>query len=131
MDTLHVYGKLIALAAVVVAIVLAALPSPAQTTTPCNETIAKYCKDVIPGGGRIMKCLNDHRDDQSIACKDWVDDQLKSLNELMTMCSQEIAILCRIDPPEKVRMYLCLLDNYTALKVDCRSKLGEIRDRLK
>jgi Golgi apparatus protein 1 len=131
MVAMHVYGKRLALAAAVIAIVLAAVPSTAQITTPCNETITKYCKDVVPGSGRIMKCLNDHRDDQSIACKDWVEDQQKSMNELIAMCPEEIATLCKIDPPDKVRIYLCLLDNYIALKVDCRSKLGEIRDRLK
>jgi hypothetical protein len=131
MVTMHVYGKLIALAAAVIAMVLAALPSHAQITTPCNETIAKYCKDVVPGSGRIMKCLNDHQDDQSIACKDWVEGQQKSVNELIAVCPEEIGTLCKIDPPDKVRIYLCLLDNYIALKMDCRSKLGEIRDRLK
>jgi len=107
------------------------LPVEAQITGPCAETVAKYCKDAIPGGGRIMKCLNDHRDDQSIACKDWVEDQLKSLNELMAVCPEEIATLCKSSPADKVSMYYCLLDNYIALRVDCRSKLGEIRDRLK
>jgi hypothetical protein len=78
-----------------------------------------------------MKCLNDHRDDQSMACKDWVEDQLKSLNELMAVCPEEIATLCKSAPADRVSMYYCLLDNYIALRIDCRSKLGEIRDRLK
>jgi len=131
MVTMHVYGKRLALTATVIAIILAALQSPALTTTPCDETIAKYCKDVVPGGGRIMKCLDDHRDDQSIACKDWVEDQQKSLQELIAVCPEEIATLCKSAPPNKVSIYYCLLDNYVALKIDCRSKLREIRDRLK
>ena len=126
-----VIAKRLCLAVAVLCIVVAAQPSPAEVYTPCNETIAKFCKDVIPGGGRIMKCLNDHRDDQSIACKDWVDDQLKSLNELMATCPVEIATHCKSEPADKVRIYYCLLDNYISLRVECRSKLGEIRDRLK
>ena len=106
-------------------------PAEAQITGPCSETVSKVCKDVIPGGGRIMKCLNDHRDDQSIACKDWVEDQQKSMRELMAVCPEEIAILCKSAPADKASMYYCLLDNYVGLKVECRSKLGEIRDRLK
>jgi hypothetical protein len=86
---------------------------------------------VIPGNGRIMKCLNDHRDDQSLFCKDWLEEQQKSVKELIAVCPEEIATLCKGGPPDKVRIYLCLLDNYIALKVDCRSKLREIRDRLK
>jgi hypothetical protein len=114
-------------------LVCAAAPasSEAQIAGPCSETVTKVCKDVVPGGGRIMKCLNDHRDEQSIACKDWIEDQQKSMRELMAVCPTEIATLCKSVPADKASMYYCLLDNYIALKVDCRSKLGEIRDRLK
>jgi hypothetical protein len=118
-------------AAMLLACVMMATPSPAEVTGPCRETIIKYCKDVVPGGGRIMRCLNEHRDDQSIACKDWLEDQSKSINELMSACPEEIAKLCNIDPPDKFRIFLCLNDNYVSLKMDCRSKLGEIKDRLR
>ena len=105
--------------------------APAQVQTPCNETMAKYCKDVIPGNGRIMKCLNDHRDDQSIVCKDWIEEQQKNMQELMATCPEDIARWCRNTSPDKLSVYFCLLDNYVSLRMDCRSKLGEIRDRLK
>lgn len=85
---------------------------------------------MIPGG-RIMKCLNDHRDDQSIAYKDRVADQQKDMRELMTVCPEEIAMLCSFTPPDRARIYYCLLENDISLKVDCRSKLAEIRDKLK
>ena len=125
------FGGLLRVAVLALACMSAALPSPAGVQTPCSETINKYCKDVVPGGGRIMKCLDDHLDDQSIACKDWVDDQQKSLQELIAVCPEEIATLCKSAPPNKVSIYYCLLDNYVALKIDCRSKMREIRDRLK
>ena len=131
MVTMRVYGKLFTLATAVITIVLAAQPSPSQTATPCNETIAKYCKDVIPGNGRILKCLNDHRDDQSIVCKDWIEEQQKNMQELMAVCPEDIARWCRNTSPDKLSVYFCLLDNYVSLRMDCRSKLGEIRDRLK
>jgi len=124
-------GRLLCLAAVVLAAVLGAPPSPAQVAGPCAETVTRYCKDVVPGGGRLMKCLNEHRDDQSIACRDWVEDQQKSVNDLIAACPEEIATLCSVDPTDKIRIYLCLQGNYTSLRLDCRSKLGEIRDRLK
>ena len=125
------FAKWFCLAAAVLAAVLVAPPSPAQIAGPCAETVAKFCKDVVPGDGRLAKCLNEHRDDQSIACRDWVADQQKSVNDLIAACPEEIATLCSVDPTDKIRIYLCLMGNYTALKVDCRSKLGEIRDRLK
>ena len=102
----------------------------AQVAGPCADTVAKYCKDVTPGGGRIMKCLDDHRDDQSIVCKDWLADQFKSLKELNTVCAEEIGRLCSFDTTDYLRIYRCLNDNYVALKLDCRAKLREIKDRL-
>jgi hypothetical protein len=110
--------------------VVTSVPSEAQITGPCAETVTKYCKDVTPGGGRIMKCLNDHRDDQSMACRDWLQDQNKSLKELNTSCAKEIASLCSFDASDSLRIYRCLEDNYIALKSDCRDKLREIKDRL-
>ncbi len=108
------------------------VPAAAQTQLPgpCAETVEKYCRDVVPGAGRVMKCLNDHRDDQSPFCRDWIAEQQKSLKDLNTACYEEIAKLCRIDPPNGLMIFQCLNDNYAGLKLDCRDKLREIKDRL-
>jgi hypothetical protein len=113
----------------VLACMALALTAQAQVSGPCAETITKYCGDVIPGEGRLLKCLNDHRDDQSIACRDWLEAQQKSLKELNEACFEEIAKLCSFDPPDSMRILRCLEDNYVGLKLDCRTKLREIKDR--
>lgn len=126
----RMFGKRLGLAAAVLAAVLGAPPSPAQVAGPCAETVTKYCKDVVPGGGRIMKCLNDHRDDQSSACKDWLEEQNKSLKELNVACTEEIAVLCNASSANSVSIFICLDGNYVALKSACRDKLREIKDRM-
>jgi hypothetical protein len=118
------------LTTVVIAILVLSLPALAQVGGPCAETITKYCKDVIPGDGRVMKCLNDHRDDQSIACKDWIEDQQKRLKGLNEACYEEISVLCKNYPPEGVLIFQCLLSSYSALKLDCREKIREIKEHL-
>jgi hypothetical protein len=122
--------RLLLAGAFLVLCVAMSLRSDAQIAGPCAETVTKYCSDVTPGGGRIMKCLSDHRDDQSMACRDWLQDQNKSLKELNTSCTEEISRLCSFDAADSVRIYRCLEDNYIALKSDCRDKLREIKDRL-
>lgn len=109
---------------------VSALTAQAQVPGPCADTITKYCRDVIPGEGRLMKCLNDHMDAQSIACKDWIAEQQKSLKELNTACYEEISKLCGAGNPDSIRIFQCLNLNYVALKLDCREKIREIRDRL-
>lgn len=35
----------------------------------CSDDVQKYCKDVKPGRGRIVKCLKEHEKDLSPECK--------------------------------------------------------------
>lgn len=39
------------------------------TGSACKEDVAKLCKWVVPGGGRIIKCLFKNEDKLSEACK--------------------------------------------------------------
>lgn len=55
---------------------LAASPAWAQDTaglavlrTGCREDAQKFCANVQPGGGRILQCLNEHKDSLSDQCK--------------------------------------------------------------
>jgi len=50
----------------------------AEEELPCAEEIAKYCKDVKPGGGRILDCLNEHQKDLSVSCKNKLEESKKS-----------------------------------------------------
>ena len=131
MGTTKRSGVILHAAAFLLIFAVAPVLSVAQSTGPCAETVTKYCKDVTPGGGRIMKCLSEHRDDQSVACKDWLEDQNRSLKDLNTSCRSDIASLCSFSNPDSIIIYRCLEDNYVSLKSDCRDKLREIKDRMK
>ncbi len=43
----------------------------------CKGDYDKFCKGTIPGGGRVIACLNKQRDQLSNACKQIVDAQKK------------------------------------------------------
>lgn len=45
-----------------------------QVREACREDIARLCKDVQPGGGRIRECLRAHQDEVSEGCKVAVRD---------------------------------------------------------
>jgi hypothetical protein len=36
----------------------------------CAEDIAKFCQDVQPGGGRLVRCLKEHADEISAECRE-------------------------------------------------------------
>ena len=47
----------------------------AEQRTACKGDYDKYCTGTIPGGGRIIACLNKQRDALSEACKKVLDAQ--------------------------------------------------------
>ena len=52
--------------------VLAQTPTAAQRAA-CKPDFDKYCAGTMPGGGRILACLNKQRDQLSDACKKALD----------------------------------------------------------
>ena len=49
----------------------------AEQRAACKPDFDKYCTGTIPGGGRIVACLNKQHDALSDACKKVVDAQKK------------------------------------------------------
>ena len=47
----------------------------AEQRAACKGDYDKYCTGTIPGGGRIIACLNKQRDALSEACKKVLDAQ--------------------------------------------------------
>jgi hypothetical protein len=48
-----------------------------EQRTACKADYQKYCSGMMPGGGRIIACLNKQRDSLSDACKRILDAQMK------------------------------------------------------
>ncbi|MGZ6395209.1 MAG: cysteine rich repeat-containing protein [Pseudobdellovibrionaceae bacterium] len=42
------------------------IPEPLKD---CEDVYNKYCKEIEPGGGRIIRCLNAHEAELNEACK--------------------------------------------------------------
>ncbi len=58
------------LAAAVLSVgVAAAADAPPAAKNPCADDVAKYCKDVKPGEGRIVRCLKEHDTELSTECR--------------------------------------------------------------
>ena len=47
----------------------------------CKDDLQKFCKDVQPGGGLIAKCLKEHHDAHTDACKAAFDKRASRFKE--------------------------------------------------
>ena len=123
------YGMLAGLMIMVVLFVAPTAQGFDMKDNPCAETVNKYCSNVIPGNGRIMKCLREHEADQSLQCKDWIDSTMKKTSDLISVCAQESAKLCSAYGNDTMALVFCLNANYPVLRMDCQAKIREILDR--
>ena len=46
-----------------------AAPALADVRTACKQDLETFCKAVKPGDGRLVKCMAEHREKLSGACK--------------------------------------------------------------
>jgi hypothetical protein len=72
--------RIVLLAAAISLISLNAAGAPDFTVeqrAACKADYDKFCKGTMPGGGRVLACLNKQHDQLSDGCKKVVDAQKK------------------------------------------------------
>jgi Cysteine rich repeat len=92
-----------------------ALPARADLTSACLRDYLRFCSTVVPGEGRVAKCLNANRASLSPACGEAF--------AAVASCRPEIERFCRSVPgPAQVKS--CLQGKATQLGETCRQNLS-------
>ncbi len=115
--------------AVLLAFPAAASPAEPAEQRPCMDELEKFCKEVQPGEGRIIICLQEHDRELSTVCRDKVQSILKRVDEAKQACGQDIAKFCPDVKPGGGRLIKCLSPNFNELAPACREKFGPIKAR--
>jgi hypothetical protein len=97
----------------------------------CADDIEKYCKDVKPGGGRLLKCLKAHEKELSASCCAKIGELEGIITECEQACSGDIARFCKEVQPGGGRILKCLQGHDKELSSSCSAKLEMIGKRFK
>jgi hypothetical protein len=98
---------------------------------PCGPDIEKHCASAERGGGGIGRCLRQHEQDLSPACRDHVaarhEQMRKRADAVAAACKSEVAKHCPDHEPGEGGLIRCLRDHDADLSKECRAALPERR----
>jgi hypothetical protein len=105
----------------------------AKLQSACAKDIKRYCKDVTPGEGRVIYCMQAHEDKISPQCTFELEDELTSvqnslddLKNAISACKAEITGICAKIIPGQGRIAACLLANKSTASKDCAGAIERI-----
>jgi hypothetical protein len=101
----------------------------AQEQLICADDIEKYCKEIKPGGGRILNCLKSHETELSISCKAKIEELKGIIKDAEQACSGDITQFCKEVQPGGGRIIKCLREHDKELSSSCSAKLEMISKR--
>jgi hypothetical protein len=96
---------------------------------PCKDDVQKFCKDVKPGGGRIVKCLKEHEADLSDSCKAAQSKAKEKVSEAKESCNDDVQKYCKGVQPGQGRIVKCLADNKDKLSGSCKGVIDNIEKK--
>ena len=92
----------------------------------CSADYQRFCRGVLPGGGRILRCLSRHADVVSQPCFQALAAWGLTAVNAFKMCLPDLAALCRGAPPQSGPALACLQENAGKLSKACRDSLAEL-----
>jgi len=90
----------------------------------CAEDVAKYCKGIEPGGGRVTSCLKANEAGLSAACMEEQQVMQWRTRRAPEECADDVIELCGTVRPVDRRIVRCLLQNEKVVSNECRNRLN-------
>jgi multidrug efflux system outer membrane protein len=99
-------------------------PGASSPLQPCAEEFERFCKDVRPGRGMMILCLDQRRDQLSAVCRDKVSGALARIEKARHDCAPDIASFCSGVEPGEGRLLSCLKKKLGKITPTCRDHVG-------
>ncbi len=104
---------------------LGALEARAEGRGPCARDIETFCKDVQPGGGRIVNCLKEHESELSQACRERGQEVKAKVKDAQQACRGDVEQFCKDVQPGGGRIVKCLKEHEAQLSAGCKEQMGQ------
>ena len=111
---------------IVVVLSLFALPFSASAEDPCKVDAQNQCKNIPPGGGRIVACLKAHETDLSLPCKQKLAAGDAKMEKIKQACQPDAEKLCKGIKPGEGRIAACLKSHDSELAPACQKLVGRV-----
>ena len=105
----------------------------AKLESACAKDIKKYCRNVTPGEGRMIYCMQAYEDKISPKCVFELEEAATSvlsaadaLKEGVIACKAEITGVCGKIQPGQGRIAACLLANKSTASTGCADAIKKI-----
>ena len=111
---------------IIVVLSLFALPVSARAQDACEVDAEKLCKDIAPGGGRIIACLKSHQSDLSPACKVNLAAAEAKFEQVKQACQPDAEKFCKGIAPGGGRIAACLKTRQGELSPACQKVFAKV-----
>ena len=108
---------------------IATVASAEHTARPCRDDAARLCKDVQKGEGRVARCLKEHANELSPACKENIGRMKEEIREVAEACKDDAAKVCKGVEPGKGRILRCLKQHESELSPACKEHVDKPRGK--
>jgi len=102
----------------------------AEEARVCQDDLTRFCKEVRPGGGRILACLKSHEAELDPACRDKFQALVKRLEEAKRTCADDIEKFCKGIEQGEGRIAGCLEKHAGDLSPACAEKLDWVKAKM-
>jgi len=104
------------------------LAAPDALAWPCQEDIRKFCKDVVPGSGRLDRCLREHQDEISLECREVRLGIKEKVTGFIDECAGDMKKFCGNVPGGDARIARCLKEHEAKLSPECRARAKGLKE---
>jgi hypothetical protein len=92
---------------------------------PCAADAKKFCGDVKPGGGRIVKCMKSHEAELTPACQADMKKAEERFEQVKQECGADAKKFCQGIRPGGGRILACLKSHQSELAPACAAEFNK------